>query len=131
MSPLTRYLSCLLGVTLLVVATAELTQPAVMAALVPAFLQQPGLLFLGGLITLVSGLAIVVGHNLWSNPAAAVISALGWLTTLKGATLLLVPASAWQAMLTALHYPSHSGVYAILPICAGGYLTYAGFSRRP
>jgi len=29
-----------------------------------------------------------------------------------------------------MHYPSHSGVYTIIPAIAGAYLTYAGFVRQ-
>jgi hypothetical protein len=30
-------------------------------------------------------------------------------------------------MLSALQYPSHSGVYTLIPVVVGAYLTYAGF----
>jgi hypothetical protein len=39
--------------------------------------------------------------------------------TIKGAALLLVPAAGWIARLGAMHYPSHSGVYTIIPALAG------------
>jgi hypothetical protein len=29
-----------------------------------------------------------------------------------------------------MHYPSHSGVYTIIPALAGAYLTYSGFARQ-
>jgi len=50
--------------------------------------------------------------------------------TIKGAALLLVPAAGWTALLGAMHYPSHSGVYTIIPALAGAYLTYSGFARQ-
>ena len=50
--------------------------------------------------------------------------------TIKGAALLLVPAAGWTALLGAMHYPSNSGVYTIIPAVAGAYLTYAGFVRQ-
>ena len=81
-------------------------------------------------LTFASGLAIVPGHNVWSDPAAAVVSLLGWMMTIKGAALLLVPAAGWTALLGAMHYPSHSGVYTIIPGLAGAYLTYSGFARQ-
>src|SRR6516165_3884745 len=65
-----------------------------------------------------------------SDPAAAVVSLLGWMMTIKGAALLLVPAAGWTALLGAMHCPSHSGVYTIIPALAGAYLTYAGFGRQ-
>jgi hypothetical protein len=127
MSPPTRYLSRLLGVFLLVTAVAELTQPALLTTIAPAMLDQPALLFVSGLLTLAPGLAIVIGHNVWNGAAGAIITLLGWLMTIKGAALLLVPAAGWTAMLSALHYPSHSGVYTVIAVAVGAYLIYAGF----
>ena len=130
MSPLTRYLSRLLGVFLLVMAVSEWTQPGLLTVVAPAMLDQPALSWVSGMMTFVAGLAIVLGHNVWSDPAAAVVSLLGWMMTIKGAALLLVPAAGWTALLAAMRYPSHSGVYTIIPALAGAYLTYAGFVRQ-
>jgi hypothetical protein len=130
MSPLTRYLSRLLGVFLLVTALSEWTQPALLTVVAPAMVDQPALLWVSGMLTFAAGLAIVLGHNVWSDPAAVVVSLLGWMMTIKGAGLLLVPAAGWTVLLGALRYPSHSGVYTIIPAIAGAYLTYAGFARQ-
>ena len=93
MSALTRYLSRLLGVFLLVTAASEWTQPGLLTVVAPAMVDQPALLWVSGMLTFASGLAIVLGHNVWGNPAAAVVSLLGWMMTIKGAALLLVPPS--------------------------------------
>jgi uncharacterized membrane protein len=130
MSPLTRYLSRLLGVFLLVTAVSEWTQPGLLTIVAPGMIGQPALWWVSGMLTFAGGLAIVLGHNVWSDPAAAVVSLLGWITAIKGAGLLLIPAAGWKAVLDAMHYPSHFGIYTILPAVAGAYLTYAGFIRR-
>lgn len=130
MSPRTRYLSRLLGVFLLVMVAAEWTQPDLLTVIAPAMLDQPGLLFVSGMLTLVAGLAIVLGHNTWRSATEAIVSFLGWAMTIKGAALLLIPASGWIALLHAMHYPSHSVGYTIVPAVAGAYLTYAGFFGR-
>jgi uncharacterized membrane protein len=129
-SPLTRYLSRLLGVFLLVMAVSEWSQPGLLTVVAPAMVDQPALLWVSGILTFAAGLAIVLGHNAWGNPAAAVVSLLGWLMAVKGAALLLVPATGWKALLGTMDYPSHSWAYAILPAMAGAYLTYAGFGRQ-
>jgi hypothetical protein len=130
MSTLTRYLSRLLGAFLLVTAISEWTHPELLTVVAPAMIDQPGLLSLSGMLTFVAGLAVVLGHNVWDDPAAAVVSLIGWTATIKGAALLLIPVAGWKALLGALHYPSHFGVYTIIPAVAGGYLTYAGFIRQ-
>ena len=107
MSPLTRYLSRLLGVFLLVTAVARWMQPELLTVVFPGLFDQPGLLWVFGMLTFASGLAIVLGHNDWSNNPAQVVSLLGWLMTIKGAALLLIPATGSKAFLSAVHYPSH------------------------
>ena len=130
MSPLTCYLSRLLGVFLLVMAVSEWTKPELLTIVAPAMLDQPALLWMSGMLTFVAGLAIVLGHNVWRDPAAAVVTLLGWIMTIKGAALMLIPVAGWTALLSAMRYPSHSGIYTIIPTVAGAYLIYAGFVRR-
>ena len=130
MSILTRYLSRLLGAFLLVMAVSEWTQPGLLTVVAPTMVDQPALLWVSGILTFAAGLAIVLGHNVWGDPAAAVVSLFGWMMTIKGVALLLVPAAGWTALLGAMHYPSHSGFYMIIPAMAGAYLTYAGFVRQ-
>ena len=77
MSPLTRYLSRLLGVFLLVMAVSEWTQPGLLTVVAPTMVDQPALLWVSGILTFAAGLAIVLGHNVWGDPPAAVVSLLG------------------------------------------------------
>jgi hypothetical protein len=84
MSPLTRYLSRLLGVFLLVTVVSEWTQPGLLTVVAPAMVDLPAPLWVSGMLTFAAGLAIVLGHNVWGDPAAAVVSLLGWMMTIKG-----------------------------------------------
>jgi hypothetical protein len=58
--PRTIYLSRLLGLFLLVLAAAELTQRSTLAATAMEFANSPALLLISGMLTLVAGLAIVL-----------------------------------------------------------------------
>ena len=127
MSPLTRYLSRLLGVFLLVTAVAQWMQPELLTVVFPGLFDQPGLWWVFGLLTFASGLAIVLGHNDWSNNPAQVVSLLGWLLTIEGAAWLLIPAAGWKAFLGAHLHPA---IGTIVTAVVGAYLTYAGFVRR-
>src|SRR5215475_12288137 len=105
MSSLTRYLSRLLGVFLLVMAASEWTQPGLLTVVAPAMVDQPALLWVSGILTFAAGLAIVLGHNVWGNPAAAVVFLLGWLiVAVTGAALPLVPTAGWTALLGTIAF---------------------------
>ena len=127
---LTRFLSRLLGVFLLVMAGSEWMQPGLLTVVAPAMVDQPALLWVSGMLTFAAGLAIVLGHNVWGDPAAVVVSLVGWMMPIKGAGLLLIPAAGWAALLYAMHYPLHFGIYTIIPAVAGAYLTCTGFVRQ-
>jgi hypothetical protein len=129
MSPLTRYLSRLLGVFLLVTAVSEWTQPGFLTVVFPGVFDQPGLSWVFGMLTFASGLAVVLGHNDWSNNPAALVSLLGWLLTIEGAALLLIPAAGLKAFFGA-HVSPHFAIDTIFSTVVGAYLTYAGFVRR-
>jgi len=129
MSPLTRYLSRLIGVFLLVTAVSEWTQAGFWTVVFPALFDQPALSWVTGMLIFAAGLAIVLGHNDWSNNPAQLVSLLGWLLTIEGAALLLIPAAGWKAILGA-HFPSHAVLGTIISAVMGAYLTYAGLVRR-
>jgi hypothetical protein len=96
-------------VFLLVTAVSEWTHPGLLTVVAPAMVDLPALLWVSGMLTFVSGLAIVPGHNVWGDPAAAVVSLLGWMMTIKGAALLLVPALVGRrcsAPCTIRHIPA-------------------------
>jgi hypothetical protein len=50
-------------VFLLVTAVSEWTQPGLLRVVAPAMVDQPGLLWVSGMLMFASGLAIVLGHN--------------------------------------------------------------------
>ena len=114
---------------LLVTAVSHWTQPEFLTVVSLGMFDQPGLLWVFGMLTFTSGLAVVLGHNDWSNNPAALVSFLGWLLTIEGAALLLIPAAGWKAILGA-HFPSHAVLGTIISAVMGAYLTYAGLVRR-
>jgi len=87
------------------------------------------LLFIVGLITLVAGLAMILGHNVWSGGALPVIVTLiGWLTLIKSLLFLfLSPEAAVGFFLGGLHYEQLFYLYAAISLVLGVYLTYGGF----
>jgi hypothetical protein len=129
MTPRTLYLSRLLGLSLLILAVAELVQRAALADTALAIVNAPPLLLLYGLLTLVAGLAIVLGHNVWHGGLMpVVVTILGWLLLLKGAALVVIPGNQWVGIVQASHFASLYVLYGVLPAVLGIYLTAAGFA---
>lgn len=72
------------------------------------------------------GLVIVVSHNDWSDLTSILISALGWIYLIKGASFLFFP-KAMIAAVRQMNVPAYYIVGGLITFLIGLYLAYAGF----
>jgi hypothetical protein len=98
-------------------------------ATVRGLIASPPLLLLVEVIGLAGGLAMILGHNIWSGGALPVVVTLvGWLMAIRGAVLLALSPSTTMKLFEALRYEELFYVYMGATLILGLYLTYAGFS---
>jgi hypothetical protein len=131
-STVTRLLSRLIGVYCVIVSLAMASHRSATVETITAMVHNTPLLFLSGIIAVVTGLAIVLNHNVWSGGATPVIVTLiGWVTLLKGTLLLfLSPEAESAAFLDGLHFSQLFFVYCGIAFAMGAWLTWSGFSFR-
>lgn len=131
MSTLTIYLARLIGLSTLLLAAAIMVRGN---ALIMATVADGPVMLVYAIISLAAGLAIILGHNVWSGGALPVIVTLvGWLIFAKGLVLLLITPDMSAQLLDRMQYREHSSLYFVPALIIGLYLTYAGFaapSRR-
>ena len=131
MSRLTIYLGRLIGLFLLIVALSMLLDRDSIIEMATAILDDRALLLIVGLVALGVGLAIVIGHNLWSGGLLPIMVTLfGWSQLLRGLALLLLPAETQVAFFQLMRLEDFFYVYAGIPLVIGAYLTYAGFTHQ-
>ena len=125
MSPLTIFLAKFLGLYCIVVALAMMPRKQTIVATIKVLVGNPSLLLLVEVLGFAAGLAMIIGHNVWSGGALpVVITLLGWILAIRGAGLLaLSPAAA-----DALRYEEFFYWYMGATLIPRLYLTYAGFS---
>jgi hypothetical protein len=128
LSGVTVFLARLLGLfTILVVAAMMFRGSALVE---PALANQPVMLIYG-ITSLGLGLAMVLGHNVWSGGALPVVVTLvGWLILAKGIVLLILAPDAVAQFYTRMHYAERFNFYLIPSLVVGIYLTWAGFAAR-
>ena len=123
MSRLTVYLARLIGLFTVLLIGAMLMQGS---ATVEAAVADKPLMFTYAIISLGLGVAMVLGHNVWSRGALpAVVSLVGWLILAKGLALLLAP-----GMFERMQYREHFYLYLAPSLVIGLYLAWAGFTAR-
>ena len=129
MSPLTIFLAKFLGLYCIIVALAMMTRKQSAIATVKALIANPPLLLLVEVIGLAGGLAMILGHNIWSGGALPVIVTLvGWLMAIRGAGLLALSQDATTKLFEAMQYERLFYFYMGGTVLLGLYLTFAGFT---
>jgi hypothetical protein len=129
MSPLTIFLGRFFGLSLLLMCAALAARPKASIAAATDIAQRPGLLLVTGVFTLAGGVACVLAHNVWSGGILPIaVTALGWVTLLKGLALLAAPSKGLMAVYSALHYPPGFQLAMVLGAIAGAALSYLAFT---
>ena len=81
------------------------------------------------IISLAMGVAMIIGHNVWSGGALPVIvTLLGWLIFAKGLLLLVLSPEALTSMMQQMRYAEHYRLLLAPALVIGLYLTWAGFT---
>ena len=128
MSPLTLYLARVFGVFGVLMCAGLVARPRASIATIQSMMTNPGLVLVTGIVTMAAGAATVVGHNLWSGGALAiVVTALGWVTLVKGLALVAVPPSVLNAAYRVLHYPQIFRAVMAVALILSAWLTWAAF----
>src|SRR5579872_98530 len=132
MSPRTTYLSSLIGLYCILVSLYMVTHKQVTVEIVTAFVHAQSALFAVGLTTVTIGLAMILGHNIWSSGALPVVVTLvGWVALMKGLLcLFLSPEAATEFFLGWGRYEQLFYLYASISLLLGIYLTYGGFRSK-
>lgn len=132
MSQRTTFLGRLIGLYSILVALSMLTHKQASVEMVTALIHNPPLLFLTGLMAVITGLAIILSHNVWSGGALpVVVTLIGWTSLIKGLLLLFPsPEVADRIFLGALHYEQFFYVYTSITLFLGIYLTSMGALGR-
>ena len=129
MSPLTIYLAKLFGLYCIIFALAMMAHKREAVEAIQALLRSPPLLLFVEIVGLMGGLALVLGHNIWSGGALpVVVTLLGWLILIRGAALLALPEATKIRLFDALRYEERYHLYMGVALILGIYLTVAGFA---
>ena len=129
MSLTTVFLGRLLGLYLIAIAVAILaSRRRALATLDEMARSGPWMLF-SGMVATAAGLAIVLGHNVWTGGALAVVVTLfGWAALLKGVSLLLVPPEQMAAAYKGVGFERFFHAWMRVVLALGLLITLDAFA---
>jgi len=85
--------------------------------------------FIMGLIAVGIGLAIIIGHNVWSGGALpVVVTIIGWLILAKGLLLLSLAPATVMRLFDSMGYAAHAQLFLIPGLLLGVCMCWAGFA---
>jgi putative exporter of polyketide antibiotics len=126
---LTHFLAQFLGLFCIIVAIVMLVRKQAMLGIVMSLIQNPPLLFLVEILGLITGLAMVLGHSVWSKGVLAfIVTLVGWVALIRSTVLLFLPPEAIGRFLKTIRYEQNYYVFAAITLILGLYLTFAGFA---
>lgn len=123
----TRSFARVIGPVLTAMAVIAAARSSAMATLLAQFTASQVWSWVVGAFVLIGGVAIVAFHQYWRNPAAVIISVLGWLLVVRGVLLMAFPAvfaAVADRMITVV--PAWQAIYVVM-VVLGLYLTYVGW----
>jgi hypothetical protein len=129
MSSLTIFLGKLIGFYTIILTLAMMSRKRSAIAAITDVVNTPSLLLFVNLMGLAGGLAIVIGHNVWSGGALPILVTLvGWFSVLRGVVFLALSPEAMTRLFNAVHYQKRFYAYMGFALVLGLYLTYASFT---
>ena len=87
----TAWLSVLLGAYLVAGGIGVSLRGHLWSDMLDDFNRSPGLTAITGMAAFAIGAVIVSVHNVWTGPAAIIVSAVGWIAVAEGLALLAMP----------------------------------------
>ena len=122
-----KFLSKSIGIYLVLVSTVMLFNTDQFLHLVKDLLNNPPLMFITGFITLVLGILMVVGHQVWQWNWRLMITLFAWLILLKGLSILIYPQYMDKLTIEFLKYKAYIHLIAGFDFTLGILFCYFGF----
>ncbi|HTZ16595.1 MAG TPA: hypothetical protein VMC78_23770 [Mycobacterium sp.] len=123
----TRMFARVLGPFFVIVCATAGARTSEMSSLMSAFAANALWSWVAGSFVLAGGLVVAALHSYWRDPAAVVVSLMGWLITLRGVLLLAFPKAFISMANSVIGMGDLWRAICIGFTLIGLYLTYVGW----
>jgi hypothetical protein len=106
------FIARLIGPVMTTAGLAVLLNRQSFHSMAEEFLASRALMFLGGLMVMLGGLAIVLTHNVWTSDWRVIVTLFGWLLVIAGVIRIIEPPFLYAGARAFLRQPA-------MPLIAG------------
>ena len=121
------FITRLIGPVMIVAGLSVLLNRRNFAAMAEDFLAHRGLMFLGGLMVMLAGLAIVLTHNVWTADWRVIVTLFGWLLTFAGAIRIIEPPFLYAGARNFLRHRTMPAIAGIIWLALGAVFCLLGY----
>ncbi|MGH1350684.1 MAG: hypothetical protein ACRBBN_07745 [Methyloligellaceae bacterium] len=121
------FLAKLIGPVLFVLGLLITLNPAAVKRIAQEFIESEALIFLSGILTLPTGIAIALTHNIWEPDWRLIITIFGWLCILAGVARLTLTRTLKNIGQIMLQKTPMIFIPGVLFVILGGYLSCVGY----
>lgn len=126
MAPTTAFLAKFLGAYMVVMSAWLAARKDVALELVERVSRDAVGVTVIGMIRLTAGLAIVIGHDVWTGGTATLVTLVGWLILVSGLLTLFLPHHATASLVRRMRYADNTIVFALITLALGLALIVGG-----
>ncbi len=121
------FIAKLLGPMFLVVGAALLSRPEAFRALLKEFVASGALMYLAGFLGLLSGLALLLVHNVWAPDWRLVITLIGWATLIRALVTIFRPQAIISLADRLVEFKNAFPAAGVIDLVIGAMLSYSGY----
>lgn len=121
------FIAKLIGPFLITIGIASISNIEQLKSIGREFMAGPGLLFVAGILALVTGLVLVNTHNVWVSGWPVIITILGWLALLGGVFRIVFPALAVSMGKSMIDKTMLLRGAGLVQIALGAFLSWEGY----
>jgi hypothetical protein len=126
-----HFLAKLIGPVFIVGGLGMLFNTAVYRAMFERALHDHTLIYLSGILALVTGLAIVAVHSDWKWHWSVIITVIGWLALIGGVLRMIAPQVIESYGMAVLRTPNFFIIDGGIAVLLGVLLSYFGYLDPP
>ncbi|MGB3864578.1 MAG: hypothetical protein WBA29_02985 [Xanthobacteraceae bacterium] len=123
------FIARLIGPLMVTVGLAVLFNRRNFTSMAEDFLANRGLMFLGGILVMLAGLAIVLTHNVWTADWRVLVTLFGWLMVIAGVIRIVEPPFLYAGARAFLRHPAMPVVTGIIWLAIGVVFCLPGYLR--